>query len=319
MKKMFVGLTACALIFTSCSNNEIFENTSQANAIQFSKLSNGFTKVANDNVADYRVFAAWSVSDRAWYMDHKLRGHDNYYTPQKYWPEKGMVSFYAYSPYSDEKSDNFKVTHSPTASITGVYTVEDKAQEDFTIAAVPSSEKDGTVSLIFNHMLSRITMKIVTADELSGYEVVNPSAKFTLDYNSANFDVMSETPMKTFVGEADAFEYSLLSSEHSLTSKYLNVLPQPANNGGQLQLTVTIIDKATGAIFIPERTLAPIMLNSITALANGQLEGGKWYKFTVTITDESTGGGGEPLFNAITVSAAVSDWGQGIPVPPLQP
>lgn len=316
MKKMFVGLAVCALIFTGCSNNEILENTSPSNAIQFSKLNNSFTKAANDRGSDYRVFAAWSASDRAWYINSLVGGINNSYSPQKYWPKEGQVAFYAYAPYKVD-ANNFDVADTPATEIKGIYTVATDAQEDFTISTPILAQNSGTASLLFNHMLSKITMTVEFQNSglFDGYEITEREAKFTLDYNSANFDVMSATPMEIPRGNAGAFEYTLVPGGHKLSNAtYLNVLPQPLNNSGELELTVTIKDRATGLDFFKGK-LATIPLNNILALNKGQLEGGKWYQFNVTIVGTSTDDKGDSVFNDIRLATDISTWEPGISTP----
>ena len=319
MKAMLLKIAVCTLMFTGCSMNEVFENESKTNAIQFSNLNGKLTKAlgANDKLSDYQVYSAWSVASNAWYINATVNGVSNGYSPQKYWPGNGTVSFYSYAPAG---SSCFNVSASTgTTSVNGAYTVASEAQEDFTIATPVINQSSGGVNLMFNHMLTKITMNVVLDDNgtLDGYEITRKSGLLTLDYQKANFDVM--TGSQGAYDSKGEYTYAMTAnSAHTNDGAYLNVLPQPQDNEGKVQLSVEIKDKATGEIFIPMTKLYVFNLKDILSAAKGQLEAGKWYKFTFCIQDISTDENGNPLFNKVTFSTSNADW-IGAPSRPLQP
>lgn len=314
MKKMFVGLAACALIFTGCSNNEVLENTSPSNAIQFSNLNNRLTKSANNQKSDYKVLAAWSEFDAAWYMNGSVDGTNDTYFPLIYWPEKGSVDFYAYCPGTTA----FSVTPIATSAIEGIYTVGPTAKEDFTIAepVTGADSKKGTVGLVFEHMLSRITMTVAIEANggLQNYEISASSAAFTLDYNSATFNVMSQNPKKEAMGNLGSKgtnNYTMTPGGHALISvDYLNVLPQPLSDKSELTLTISVKPVGIGENIIENKKLKAIKLKGVEMLSEG-FETGKWYQFTVTISSSATDDKGDPVFDQVQLSSIVSGWDQG--------
>lgn len=315
MKKMFVGLAACALIFTSCSKNEVLENTSPSNAIRFSNLNNRPTKAANDDPSSYNVFAVWSDFKTAWYMDIRVENDDSY-SPARYWPENGQLDFYAYCPYglttSTIKSDTI-------ASLEIKYTVPKNAQEDFTIATPKRGQTrdSSVVALSFNHMLSKITMN-VKLDGMTGYELIHDSTlvTFTLPYNSAIFDVMRPDTM-TLGAKVESVYVMNPKGHDSKKTGFLNVLPQPKDNDGKFQLQISVKQSNINTTIIKNKLLLPIDLKNVLP-KGGELKAGKWYQFEVNITKDAADGGGDPVFKAIKITSKTAEWDEEL-FNPTQP
>ncbi|MFR9620897.1 MAG: fimbrillin family protein [Rikenellaceae bacterium] len=161
----------------------------QSTAIGFSTLNNRVTKSANDDAADYMVYALVNGTSDAWYIAGETVDDENSLTSGKvyYWPSAGSLDFYAYAP---AESDNLIPNVTAASSIELTYTVPSTANEDFTIAtpvtaATYNSTVDGEVDFTFSHVLTKITINIQLSDKLfeDGY---------TFDLTSATFNAANE-------------------------------------------------------------------------------------------------------------------------------
>lgn len=139
-KKIFMGVIACAaLTVTSCSNDEIVDNQSSKNAIEFgtyigrnaqmradgdltasdviggsqsgSAQSNGMS-MTNDNLNKFGVFASYtgakefdakSTPNFMYNQEVTKSGSAWTYNPVKYWPTTAgdKISFFAYAPFGN--------------------------------------------------------------------------------------------------------------------------------------------------------------------------------------------------------------------------
>lgn len=302
MKKLFFSAAILAAL-ASCSKEEAVD-MSQSKQIGFYSLNDRVTtKAANDSGESFRIFATKGETASAWY----IKDHVDYGTsatalaPENgpyYWPTDGSaISFYAYAPYNSGGTNNVTESLTDATAISLTYTVPSGAQEDFTVAspqAIASANfpTDGTVDLIFKHMLSKITVKVEPSDtfDINNYisdgtgevDTDSPfSATFTAVSNTITVDATEATPVAkaaTNVGDVLAYD--------SQRSYY--IAPQDFANCSLQINGITIRDKATHSeLFSGDLdviTFDGSELNGVGAA----FESGKHYVFTVTIDAAST-------------------------------
>lgn len=181
MKKQLMGLAACALILSSCSQNQEIENYEQMNReevrlapyVNKSKASvmgdvalqgTGFkvfaVQHASGTVSDYaglpvfmsNIHESWSNNNNAW-------THEGNY----YWPESEALSFFMVAPYSVDLSIVQPTTADANKSMTLPVTIKDEVaqQIDILAASVLNRTKatignNGRVDFTFKHILSKI-------------------------------------------------------------------------------------------------------------------------------------------------------------------
>jgi len=181
MKKnyLFGMLALAAMTMVGCSNDEVVNDYSQDNAIQFGTYvgRDAGTRVAETTTATlqaskegFGVFAHYDeggvTGTTPDFMNNQqvtYTGNAWTYAPVKYWPNNtaDKITFWAYAPYS-AKNDNQALT-TPTFKITD--------GTDFVAMAqtVQSGKQavDDKVLFTFSHMMSRIGFKVeAIIDEL---------------------------------------------------------------------------------------------------------------------------------------------------------
>ena len=180
-----------AVVMSSCSSDEVVNNYSQDNAIEFG------TYVGRDAVSRGQIITTKELGEQGFGVFAYYTGTDNYeqatskanfmynqkvekatdaeyseeegkyskwsYTPVKYWPNNtnDKVTFFAYAPYNEKySSENGAITFEVNSNI--------KQQIDL----LWNSEKhvdetkqtvNGTVDFVFSHALSRIAFTVQAA------------------------------------------------------------------------------------------------------------------------------------------------------------
>lgn len=222
MKKNLLGWLAMAamLVGTGCSTDEVVNDFSQENAIQFGTYV-GRNAVSRATVIDNIKLATDGFGVFAYYTDNadfvsegegasspnfmynqlvKVEDDETEYsyTPIKYWPNESTdkLSFFAYAPYSDGSDDeNFTFntnTGLPTIQFTVNGTV--KEQEDLLWAAphlnlvkntTPGVGVNDKVKFEFKHALSRIGFEVQTMiDKKNGDDVSDDDTTNDEDYET---------------------------------------------------------------------------------------------------------------------------------------
>ena len=186
MKKNLFGWLAMAtmLVGTGCSSDEVVNDYSPENAIQFGTYvgrdaQGRVVATTTDNISSFGVFAIYHDDDATTpvtspnFMNnqvvHKSTSTSNSspqaygtgwtYSPIKYWPNEAgdLIDFYAYSPYELNKSWNNGMVNISIAS-------DENNQIDYLVAnAMVNQNKNNTndqVTFTFNHALSRVGFKV---------------------------------------------------------------------------------------------------------------------------------------------------------------
>ena len=253
MKKNLFGWLAMAtmLVGTGCSSDEVVNDYSPENAIQFGTYvgrdAQGRASIFDDTDLKTRNVGfgvyAYYTGQETWheYKNSHPRFAPNFmnnthvtynssttswtYAPLKYWPNNtgDKVSFFAYAPYSYSNS-NIAAPTNGVIPFTVANTVTD--QTDLTAATEPQlnltknsdGDLDGTVDFTFKHVLSRIEFTLqAAADRLDAGGTINTGTTITLTKI-----VIGEADHTTSTDDYDKFyitaDYSILNNEWSKKS-----------------------------------------------------------------------------------------------------
>ena len=298
MKKMMMGLVACTLFITSCSQNEVTDNDQEQKLIGFNNLNDRLTKAANDSISNYGVFAQYSVTPSTWFMDNiVVHGTENTYSPAQYWPKTGTVDFYAYAP---QGSSNITIIDSTVGDLPLTYTVPLTADEDFTIAtpAIDKTEATGTVALSFKHMLSKITVAADLTQDLK-------DAGYSVTFSSANVTVAKTTGSTNLTTAADLGTTSGDATTYSGRKSYM-FLPQESV-GVKIQLKDVTI-KYGSEVYLNNKDLLEYTIETDNVSTNNFVSN-THYAVNFTIQATSKDSAGNPIFGgAIQFSSILADW-----------
>ncbi len=318
MKKViFLSMIVCA-ISVGCSNNEEYTKESQE-AISFNSLRDKVqTRAANDSADNYYAYAIIDgYTD--WYFNTEVNtttGATDYY-----WPQGATLDFYSFCPVPT--ADNIVVgTTTPGTEIPITYTVPTTADQDFTIAT-PALDKSGPnpVHLAFNHMLSKISIKVELVDTLtSSFTLASGwTSELSMLYTSATTDAV------TAVAATNATGWTLPSTAPTSLTTYSSdstfiVMPQ-AVAGNTLRIMGVTINTNPGGEKYFEGPLELITFSSTNITNITDFEAGMQYNFVITIGGTSHGGtDNEPIFNGkISFTSTVADWGGPTSIAVTQP
>ena len=308
MKKILLA-TVAVVILASCSNNESEMLKNPANEIKFTNLNDRVTRVANDAGDDYQVYAELTTSASAWYINDVIDGTLNTAAAGPYyWPAgSATLDFFSYAPAGTTNA-TVSDTH-PTLSIT--YTVPTTADEDFTVATPlvgldenAGSGLDGTAEFQFEHMLSKITVRVsLKTPELSAYD---------LDLTNATADLVVDNNTGTLNAKATAPAFGSITggtTTYSGDSIYM-IMPQALSTTTTLQIKDVIITKNGVNYYVGDLKLYEFTGSEIPG---GAFAKGTHYVFNFEITKVSSDDNGDPLFGPeIKFSADVTGWTTGV-------
>jgi len=194
MKKiLFSG--ALALVFVSCSRDEVVEINRDGDEIRFGVVTDAATRAAdvycNNNLPG--AFNVWATYNDATYIDGDLiQKEDNAWvnkTGVRYWPKTGNVTFYAQVNAGTAFQWN---NGAPTIKDYTVPTVV--AEQKYLLYAVKSQGRsDNPVTLNFRHALSQIVFQAKNTNanlyvEIDGVTICNLGNVNTFTYPTANTD-----------------------------------------------------------------------------------------------------------------------------------
>ena len=301
-------MVATVMAFASCSQTELDENFVGQKEIKFSNLNDKVnSRAANDESADYQVYADWNGSSTEWFIDAVVNGTSNSPSGGPYhWPNSGTVDFYSWAPSSVTATATY-----PSLSI--AYTVPAAANQDFTIAAPKTGLSSGTVAFEFAHMLSKISVTASLSQALldAGYTLSTTGLAAKLDVQSTGGTVDPKTTPAAWTSP------NTTTASYTGAASYM-IMPQ-SSVGCAVQITGGITITKNGVkIYSGDLNKYEIVSGNVS---NDQFAMGKHYMLNLTISDTSTGGGGEDIFNIINFTANVADWDTpaGTDTPLVQP
>ena len=236
MKKVILFAAVVAAMMTGCAKDDNAPAANDANAINFRVIGNK-GKATSTETADFNNFKVWGVWDEdgtgttlnAGFMENQYVEKDGAawdYSPAKYWPTLGDVSFYAYSP-----SSTLNATYAPATQILGyVNPTEFKLQEDLLVASALDQVKAATpVTLPFSHALTQFVFRVKGAVDGLIYKVeqidfLNINSEADFDYAAAewgNFATLEDYPALdelspvavAYTASTDALDWTQVTSD----------------------------------------------------------------------------------------------------------
>lgn len=194
MKKILFS-AALALVFVSCSRDEVVEVNRDGDEIRFGVVTDAATRAAdvycNNNLPG--AFNVWAKYDNATYIDGDLIQKENNAwvnkTGVRYWPKTGNVTFYA------QVNAGTAFRWNDGAPTIKDYTVDTDVtkQNDLLYAVKSQGRSDNPVTLNFRHALSQIVFQARNSNanlyvEINGVTICKLGDKNTFTYNSADTD-----------------------------------------------------------------------------------------------------------------------------------
>lgn len=312
MKKVILGFAACALVLSSCTENDILENEPVAQKIEFSNLNDRVTKAANDSKSNYGVYAIWSKAVDSLYINNlSVNGETNKYAGAYYWPvgegqTLSFLSFYAYAPYYASKSTSGGVTKLPAEGDSTIrYKVKNTADEDFTLATNKGINYNGTstpVQLDFNHMLSKIKIVPALSDTLKLAGFVLDTTDVVAYIENVLYDEGTVSLANKKWKELTELDPTVSYNRNKSQGWTFMILPQPTN-GIKIYLDKVKIEK-NGVTYVEKIKTNKYEFKDSSTIKN--FEPNTFYTITLTIT-----GGTSGIFGSkIEFSSSVAEWTQ---------
>jgi hypothetical protein len=204
LKGLLVAAVGGILLLSACGQDETTQNLANSEReVTFSAHAKkgSRTRVAETTTSDilnFNVFAIWTNNGKP--LDNlapaavsRLNASSPWdYNPKQLWPKSDKIDFYAFSPNDGTVSPNYSSANYTNMSID--YTVPAIGSQQDLLVAVNDEvhcANPGTVSLRFQHALSRIQLKarsaIVGSDiTVYGVSFLNLKSSGTLALNSTN-------------------------------------------------------------------------------------------------------------------------------------
>lgn len=300
---MFAAATAVALL-SSCSKNEVFENRSGNNAIQFGTYTAKPTKASGlvaDNVFPdggkmgvfgyYTGSAAWDGTASPNFMYNQLvtkSGSAYTYSPTKYWPNSDAdhITFFAYYPY-DAAGLSWKDHTDPAPAAYSNESVDlplaamdiqadAKDQVDFMYATVKDQTKtegNDPVQFTFKHALTQVNLKAKLAAELvkdngasSNTTVAVTGIKLKNIYKSGTMDMAGNTPAWTASNPADFTV--VLSDANGVEITGTTAQAVTADTETFIMMPQTLQDNAAIEITYKVKTIDPSLKDGYSEITN---------------------------------------------------
>ncbi len=307
MKKIIFSL-AIIMAAVSCSHNDVSNNSStSADAISFSALKDRvMSKSATDNDDIYQVYATQEGVTTGWYInDNTTDGTSDLLTQTYYWPADGStLTFFAYAPSGSDYIDD---TSTASTEVAFTYTVGTAATEDFTIATPVVSQSSGDVSLVFSHMLSKVSIDVSLTDDLTsaGYTLSwDGDAVLSVATNSSSYTyTVGDAAIPTAVDATSDTDIAYTGSGSTSTSAAsFMIMPQSAVSC-TIDLTgVSITDPSGKEI----NTTDDKVLSTYTITSDDLtlFVAGVHYSITLVVEEETD----DLLGSQITFTSSQTDW-----------
>lgn len=306
MKKVLLVTVVAAMAFTSCSQNEEFENAGQNAEISFNSIISKSARAAiveNDDfksftVNGYRTIKVLTADSllKAGFMDNvpvAKNGNNWEQTGTFYWPATAYVSFFATSP---AQTLNIASQGYPKFE----YTVGDIDSQADLLAAnlINQTKSDNKVTLGFRHLLTQVNFSIkgdtkdfkyvISKLKISG---VSSTATYSFDGNESTVGSWGNQ------GNADqSYEYTF-STPKEITVTDLNVstklevdksslfmlIPQTLTNAADVSITYYAIpNDKTSEIDKTFEGTKTVKLGTAT-----NWEANKKVRYTLTLTSDA--------------------------------
>ncbi len=292
MKKKYVLFATAALILAACSNDDENLNNEPVEL----RLSSGLgvetraTDVQNEQIANGETVYAWvDESDgtpyiNAWELTAK--GNGGFRGTTQYFPQSGNnVNIYAIhgnfgtTTFTENETD-FPTTLTHTVS--GTQTdAADVAKSDLLYAFAQNVSRNNgpTVNLTFNHLLSKVLVKLKAGDGLDDTDLTGATLSIEGTMPDVSFALDKTTGISAITAAGNTASITLTSSVSDYAEAI--IVPQTlANNTRFIQ--VTLSDGAELYYTLPQEV---------------EFKSGKKYTYDITVN-----------LTELTVISTITDW-----------
>ncbi|GAA6252846.1 hypothetical protein F050043D4_38810 [Bacteroides thetaiotaomicron] len=288
-------------------------------------ISRGIIR-STDNLSGFGVFAYYhnngmyndetSTPNYMYNVAVRKNVGDWMYAPLKYWPTKGTLSFFAYSPHTSDTEGALSVSgiNQPGLPVLS-YTVPDDITKQLDIlTAVPiyeSMDLNTKIHFDFQHALARISFEGILASTLpAGWnvkikeiQVGSLANKATYSYDSWTIAINAETKSYNLSLTNGLLRNVMLGTTRQsvvMDHSDLFMLPQTVKGTERIKIVAVFDKNGTIEEQVFERPLADIITN---------LEEGKSYNVEMIVSPEIN----------LTVECVVENWTiQNIYIPPFE-
>lgn len=295
MKKVLLATAVAAMAFTSCSQNEEFENAGQVE-IGFNSIVKNSTRAAEVDLIElkkqgFKVYAYNTGSDligtgvlnKPIMENESITWNTNKWTSAKYyWPSTGNVQFFAYSSKS-----SLALTASTTDKYPTLvdYTVPAlaSAQEDLLIAnATDKTKVSATIDFVFSHALTQVNFSIKGEDDLkytvNEIKLSGIGNKGTYKYENNTWTVTGSETYICAISATPADNLVIGTTAKSVSSEPLMLLPQKLTTA-KVIVSYIVTDSNNNEVY-----KAIDKESSITTTWNP----GKKVRYTLELTNDAT-------------------------------
>lgn len=316
MRKILFIAAMAAVAMTSCSKNEVIENTSPQNAISFvtavgkvkANETNATTIQSGVNLYGYYTAGAFGAEVPQKYFSNpdKLSCTAGVWntTGTYYWPVSGKLSVFAAYPATLTVTEPAAAGAYPSFAYTVKAGID--SQEDIVVAnamdQVKATPTATAVKLQFKHILSQVNFYVALTGDT--YRVKVESLKIAGAKDQATF---------TFDGTTGTWGTATGAAEYVFAAAATDFISAATKIGASAMLMPQAAAARTFAIEVKytvyHKTLDGVALSStITKTVDmQQLDLGKKYKYTLTLPAEGV--------EKITFDVDASDWDNETPVP----
>ena len=266
MKKILFS-AALALVFVSCSRDEVVEVNRDGDEIRFGVVTSAATRAAdvycNNNLPG--AFNVWAKYNNATYIDGDLIQKDGTAwvnkTGVRYWP-KGDVSFYAHV-----NGTGFTWASGEVPTIKDYTVPTAVADQKDLLYAVKTQSKD-QVTLNFRHALSQIVFQAKNTNanlyvEIKGVTICKLGDKNTFTYPTADTDdnIVNHNGAEEKITYNDSWgtwaDLNGGNTDYPVT--FLTAVPVPGDNDDKSLTNTNDTDKefsSNAMLLLPQTTTA---------------------------------------------------------------
>lgn len=279
-------LLLCAMTLVACSGNDGDTDIVTGKAIGFecrTEATKSVKTTAND-MQYFRVSAIWDKGGSGYesFMGNQLVERDGanwVYSPVRYWPSYGSVSFFAYSPAISLGMQSFTISNADNEVTFGYKVPSDgQSQEDFLVATA-LEKTDNPVQLQFGHALASARFLAKTTDTSTSYRI-----------NKITLEKLNSTGTLTgrVVAGITTWAWSGISllTDYEVYQKYAFEVPETYNEVGSLMVLPQVINNGFKIVITYNDT--EIITNTLDP--GFEFEMGKKYSFYLIIGDTSFSG-----------------------------
>lgn len=283
MNKLIITALSALAILASCNEKNTIESTS--NIIKISTSINGLTRVADNQFEENDVIKVYAYESGD-ISKMKIDGIDNTYNGARWTTSEPMV-------WTDKDKNYDFLAVFPNFSLTGsgftstAYTLRDKVEDNDLLVATNTGtnatgvpfEKAGMIDLPFDHIMSKMTVKLIFKSDF----IVTPTVKKVVLKAKANATINFITKEVTATGTVTEKELTKVGDDYITISVpqsiaigqrmievYLDEDPTPY---GFITTIETVLEAKKHRVFnLTVGADKRIVLNNVTIIDWGQSE-----------------------------------------------